>query len=289
MEQTMYDDVFGVDLTDVLTAEDAAEDVGAEDVGASGSESGGAPEEQPGADGAGGDDGRGGEDGGSGSGTPETFELTYLGEKRTVNRAEMVQLAQKGLNHDRLQEQWNGLKASRDELQRWRNENQGAVDEITAYLKETGGGKIGDVLDELRVKTLQQQGLSEDVARERVARQRAERQLQAGQATQTEAAGRRQRAADDIAAFRKAFPDVTVDAALLGRLKDDLAVTGNLSTAYMRAENRRLAAELANSQKAAAAAAQNASNRQRSAGSQKTSGGEAAQDDPFLKALFSDD
>ena len=232
-------------------------------------------------------DGHAGDGGENGAGTPETFELTYLGEKRTVNRAEVVQLAQKGLNHDRLQEQWNGLKAARDELQGWRQANQGAVDEVTAYLKETGGNDIGQVLDELRVSQMQKQGLSEDVARERVARQRAERQLMAGKASQSQAENRRQKAADDIAAFRRAYPDVAVDAALLGRLKDDLAATGNLSSAYMRAENRRLVAELEASKKAAAAAAQNASNRQRSAGSQKSSGGET-QDDPFLSALFSE-
>lgn len=286
MTDTMYDDAFGVDLSDVLSGEALADETVAEDVGSAGGEGQQEPE-NAGAENAGGDDGHAAEGSENGAGTPETFELTYLGEKRTVNRAEVVQLAQKGLNHDRLQEQWNGLKASRDELQGWRQANQGAVDEVTAYLKETGGNDIGQVLDELRVSQLQKQGLSEDVARERVARQRAERQLMAGRASQSEAENRRHQAADDIAAFRRAYPNVAVDAALLGRLKDDLAATGNLSSAYMRAENRRLAAELEASKKAAAAAAQNASNRQRSAGSQKSSGGEA-QDDPFLKALFSE-
>lgn len=285
MKDTMYDDAFGVDLSDVLSGESSADESGAEDVGSAGSES----QQEPGEAGAetGGNDGHAGDGGKNGAGTPETFELTYLGEKRTVNRAEVVQLAQKGLNHDRLQEQWNGLKASRDELQGWRQANQGAIDEVTAYLKETGGNDIGQVLDELRVSQMQKQGLSEDVARERVARQRAERQLMAGKASQSQAADRRQKAADDIAAFRRAYPDVAVDAALLGSLKDDLAATGNLASAYMRAENRRLVAELEASKKAAAAAAQNASNRQRSAGSQKSSGGET-QDDPFLSALFSE-
>jgi len=282
----MYDDAFGVDLSDVLSGEALADETVAEDVGSAGGEGQQEPE-NAGAENAGGDDGHAAEGSENGAGTPETFELTYLGEKRTVNRAEVVQLAQKGLNHDRLQEQWNGLKASRDELQGWRQANQGAVDEVTAYLKETGGNDIGQVLDELRVSQLQKQGLSEDVARERVARQRAERQLMAGRASQSEAENRRHQAADDIAAFRRAYPNVAVDAALLGRLKDDLAATGNLSSAYMRAENRRLAAELEASKKAAAAAAQNASNRQRSAGSQKSSGGEA-QDDQFLNALFSE-
>lgn len=285
MTDTMYDDTFGVDLSDVLSGEPSADETGAEDVGSAGSES----QQEPGEAGAetGGDDGHAGDGGENGAGTPETFELTYLGEKRTVNRAEVVQLAQKGLNHDRLQEQWNGLKAARDELQGWRQANQGAIDEVTAYLKETGSNDIGQVLDELRVSQMQKQGLSEDVARERVARQRAERQLMAGKASQSQAADRRQKAADDIAAFKRAYPDVAVDAALLGRLKDDLAATGNLASAYMRAENRRLVAELEASKKAAAAAAQNASNRQRSAGSQKSSGGET-QDDPFLSALFSE-
>lgn len=286
MTDTMYDDAFGVDLSDVLAGEAPADESGAEGVGSAGSESQQEPE-NAGAENAGGDDGHAGEGGENGAGTPETFELTYLGEKRTVNRAEVVQLAQKGLNHDRLQEQWNGLKAARDELQGWRQANQGAVDEVTAYLKETGGNDIGQVLDELRVSQMQKQGLSEDVARERVARQRAERQLMAGKASQSQAENRRQKAADDIAAFRRAYPDVAVDAALLGRLKDDLAATGNLASAYLRAENRRLVAELEASKKAAAAAAQNASNRQRSAGSQKSSGDEA-QDDPFLSALFSE-
>ena len=285
MTDTMYDDAFGVDLSDVLSGEPSADESGAEDIGSAGGES----QQEPGEAGAetGGDDGHAGDGGENGAGTPETFELTYLGEKRTVNRSEVVQLAQKGLNHDRLQEQWNGLKAARDELQGWRQANQGAIDEVTAYLKETGGNDIGQVLDELRVSQMQKQGLSEDVARERVARQRAERQLMAGKASQSQAENRRQKAADDIAAFRRAYPDVAVDAALLGRLKDDLAATGNLSSAYMRAENRRLVAELEASKKAAAAAAQNASNRQRSAGSQKNSGGEV-QDDPFLSALFSE-
>lgn len=285
MTDTMYDDAFGVDLSDVLSGEPSADESGAEDIGSAGGES----QQELGEAGAetGGDDGHAGDGGENGAGTPETFELTYLGEKRTVNRAEVVQLAQKGLNHDRLQEQWNGLKAARDELQGWRQANQGAIDEVTAYLKETGGNDIGQVLDELRVSQMQKQGLSEDVARERVARQRAERQLMAGKASQSQAENRRQKAADDIAAFRRAYPDVAVDAALLGRLKDDLAATGNLASAYMRAENRRLVAELEASKKAAAAAAQNASNRQRSAGSQKSSGGET-QDDPFLSALFSE-
>ena len=108
MTDTMYDDAFGVDLSDVLAGEAPADESGAEDVGSAGGESQQEPE-NAGAENAGGDDGHAGDGGENGAGTPETFELTYLGEKRTVNRAEVVQLAQKGLNHDRLQEQWNGL------------------------------------------------------------------------------------------------------------------------------------------------------------------------------------
>ena len=258
----------GEDETD-----DSAEDDGADEDGDEGEEDdGGEPQ---------------GDDGAADDG--EKFPVKWLDETKELTREEVIRYAQKGMDYDRTKQALHALREEADALRAFKTEHEAQIEELTAYLKESGKTSLNDVLDDLRVSELIGKGDSADLAREKIRAARLERQLAANAQRQTEQDEGKRKAQADLEAFQKEYPDVKVDEALLKELGDDLKATGNLTRAYEKMQRRKLEADNAALRKQIEDDKQKASNKRRTTGSQKSSGSVLGKRDPLLAALLSDD
>ena len=254
-------------------ADDSAEDDGADEDGDEGEEDdGGEPQ---------------GDDGAADDG--EKFPVKWLDETKELTREEVIRYAQKGMDYDRTKQALHALREEADALRAFKAEHEAQIEELTAYLKESGKTSLNDVLDDLRVSELIGKGDSADLAREKIRAARLERKLAANAQRQTEQDEGKRKAQADLEAFQKEYPDVKVDEALLKELGDDLKATGNLTRAYEKMQRRKLEADNAALRKQIEADKQKASNKRRTTGSQKSSGSVSGKRDPLLAALLSDD
>ena len=254
-------------------ADDSAEDDGADEDGDEGEEDdGGEPQ---------------GDDGAADDG--EKFPVKWLDETKELTREEVIRYAQKGMDYDRTKQALHALREEADALRAFKAEHEAQIEELTAYLKESGKTSLNDVLDDLRVSELIGKGDSADLAREKIRAARLERQLAANAQRQTEQDEGKRKAQADLEAFQKEYPDVKVDEALLKELGDDLKATGNLTRAYEKMQRRKLEADNAALRKQIEDDKQKASNKRRTTGSQKSSGSVSGKRDPLLAALLSDD
>lgn len=221
----------------------------------------------------------------------ETFTIKVNKEERQVSREEMITLAQKGADYDRVKAAVEQAKSDNTALKEQNAKMQEAYDLLDTLAGESKI-TVPELLRVFRVNRLKGQGLSEDAARERVAREDAERELQTLKAQQQKAAQPKpggDRAKREVEEFRKTYPDVQITEALVDSLMDDVRAGMTMTQAYQKQEAakkdeeiRRLTAELEAERK-------NKENRASSPGSQKDGGAKRAktQFDAFF-ASFDD-
>ena len=279
------DEEFGVDLSDVVsddddgnqteeeTSEETAEEP--EETGEQ-TESQEQPEEEP-----------------TQEPPEELFDLKFNKEIRKVSRQEVTELAQKGLNHDRILEQRDHLQQENAELLKFKQENEAIIGLLDAAAQKSGTDR-NTFLQSVRENAYVSQGLSRDAAHERVLREDAEQRLsrsekreaernQSQQSQQEQEQARQQ----DIDRFLKLYKDVD-PGQIPKEVWDDVRNGETLVSAYGRYENRQLAESNRKLQESINALKQNEKNKQKSIGSAKTEGKETAKD-PFLEYLLSDD
>lgn len=274
--EVMDDDDYGVDLSDMGFSDDedgnqTAEPEEKQEEAVEGQPVEETPEEKP-------------------EETPETFELKYNKETRKVSREEMTELAQKGLNHDRILAQRDELRGEIDGLRKFRSDNEATVTAIQAAA-EAAGVDVPQFLRSLRENAFVAQGLSRDAAKERVLREEAERKLEATQAqerrTANSEAEKKAAQQKDIELFVKIYKDVPPDS-IPQEVWEAVREGESLVSAYGRYESKRINEENKSLQARVKAMEQNAKNKQASVGSIKSDGKETAKD-PFLEAFMADD
>ena len=225
--------------------------------------------------------------------TEETFDLKFNKEIRKVSRDEMTELAQKGLNHDRILAQRDELRGELDELRKYRDENSGYLTALTEAA-EASGTDIPTFLRTLRENAYVSQGLSRDTAKERVLREEAERTLARTRAQENAAAeqtksetAKRDEQKRDIERFITTYKGVEPES-IPQEVWDAVRGGESLVSAYGRYETRKVNEENRKLQERIKAMEQNEKNKQAAVGSVKTDGKESAKD-PFLAAFMSDD
>lgn len=220
----------------------------------------------------------------------ELFDLKFNKEIRKVSRQEVTELAQKGLNHDRILEQRDHLQQENAELLKFKQDNEAIIGLLDAAAQKSGTDR-NTFLQSVRENAYVSQGLSRDAAHERVLREDAEQRLsrtekadaEKQQAQQGQELSRQQ----DIERFLKLYKDVDPNT-IPKEVWDDVRNGETLVSAYGRYENRQLAESNRKLQESLNALKQNEKNKQKSIGSAKTEGKETAKD-PFLEYLLSDD
>lgn len=218
----------------------------------------------------------------------DTFTLKVNKEEKTYSREEVISLAQKGADYDRVKEQLTQSRQEKADLQT-RLDNQ---NEVLEALAKEAGMDVPALLDSFRIAALKKQGLSEDAAKERLLRLKAEREnarLKEEKPAEQEPAEEtsQQRAKRDLEEFRRAYPDVQLTDELIGKLTPDVQGGASLLGAYQKYENAQKDAQIAELQRQLAAEKQNKENRISSPGSQKDTGGKRTKTeyDDFMEAF----
>lgn len=263
--ENFADDWNDIDLSDVSEAEPTADqteeqqeyETGAEDAGAENTEQ--ATEE-------------------STAEADHSFTLKHLDEVRTVNREEVIALAQKGMDYDRIRgrldekvslenaEAAQALEFVRSMAERSNCSAEDFMDSITAGLRAKADRSDYDsVLAEVKMER-REKALSE--------REQKLAGAQEAAAQKSEADSKRQQ---DIQNFVAAFPDVKAETIPQDVWKE-VAKGKSLTEAYAVYEAARLRTELA-------AEKQNSKNRSRTTGSRSTAG-ESSEMDDFDKLWY---
>ena len=131
---------------------------------------------------------------------PETFTLKHLDETRTVSRDEVVALAQKGMDYDRMRGKYDDVSARLKEIDDW-------------FSEYTSGKDFNTFRDDVEAARLaQQRGIDKATALERIKLDRERKALEADRQNAAKADGekeaQRQRAAEDVRLFSERFPEV---------------------------------------------------------------------------------
>lgn len=218
------------------------------------------------------------EQGGTQESTPnqeqksDTLQIEYMHQKREISREEAVQLAQKGMDYDRIREKWDDAK------------------ETVAFIDEQAKAAGMDrkaFINYLRTEAKKSQGMSEEEAQRAVELENREAAVQLReaeeqqrvadeQAQQNAVDAEKERRDADFRRFAAKYPDLKVES-ITEAIPDVWERVGkgeSLVEIWQEHEINRLKTEQA-------AEEQNAKNAGRSTGSMASSGGEHQKKDPW--------
>ena len=221
----------------------------------------------------------------------QTFELKHLDETRTVNREEVIALAQKGMDYDRIRGKLDELRG----LETVASENQSYA-EFIKELADNAGITVEQLIDSTRARILTDRAakegreLSQTEALEQAKQTREARAqaMQQGKEAQ-EARNRQEKFREEAARFRTLHPDVKAEE-IPPEVWKDYDETGNLADAWNKHVNQQLTAENESLRKELDTLKQEAKNAARSTGSLKTAGAsqKSAIESAWEEALKSD-
>lgn len=217
----------------------------------------------------------------------QLFELKHLGETKNVNRDEVVTLAQKGMDYDRVTEKntqlENQVSEQKQQLAQL-TEHENALQELA----KQSGTTVEELVENMLIAvTKSKYGIDDDgMALERVKLDRERRALdQERAALATKNQEQEQQAANEkwrgecFDAFAKAHPDVD-PASIPNGVWEAFNRGETLVSAYARERNKALEAEIARMKSEQETRDRNAANAARSTGSQ-SSAGKTGSDEAF--------
>lgn len=212
----------------------------------------------------------------------QKFVVKVNKETREVSYQDAPAWIQKGMDYDRVKEQLDTTRQNEQALQD-KLTQQGEIIETLELISQAVNVPIPDLLEQLHINAVKGTGKTDEEAKAIVRADKLERQLKVQTAKQ-EKAQSNSRVERELQEFRAAFPEVKLDEALAEKLAPDIRAGMSLTSAYLKAENQRLQAEMQQQQQKEAAAAKNKENRKKAPGSQLDSGGQrtkTAEDDFF--------
>ena len=199
----------------------------------------------------------------------QRFELKHLDEIRSVNREEVIALAQKGMDYDRIRERYDAAKPQIE----WYEKNADTVRWLEEMAKEQGM-TLGEMVDETRAEIMARNtNQSVSVCRGIVANERKALELEAQKKAISTESDSKARMEADVQAFVKAYPDAAKDpSGLPAEVWDAVHQGETLVNAYRAWENKQLRAQLEKQKTEAQRKAQEQKNKARSTGSQTSAG-----------------
>lgn len=213
---------------------------------------------------------------------PELFELNWLGQTQKHTREEMIALAQKGMDRDRILQQ-------RDAAQQYRTQHESVINDLDRVAKQFGLEPTA-LLQTMEANFLRQQGKSQAEAEAIIRANKSERQLQGYQSREQQAQRQQQEAQErqqrDMREFVQRYPNMDYKT-IPAEVWQDVRKGETLVNAYGKYEMQQLRAENQRLQQQLSAKAQNEANQQKSLGSMH-SGVSDQKTDTFLDELFRD-
>lgn len=216
----------------------------------------------------------------------EMFDLKHNKETRQYTRQQVTELAQKGLDYERVTAQRDRFQQENAELARFRDENAELLQAIQAATSISGKG-VPEFIRSIRVNALIAQGLNREVAQERILREDAERQLTAQRQAASNVQKVEQRQMEDIARFQKKYADV--DPKSIPQEVWQAVGRGELLVdAYGDYKLREAQKQLKEANEKLATRSKNESNRQKTLGSMSSTA-KATGKDLFLEGFLGED
>ena len=211
---------------------------------------------------------------------PKVWTLRHMDEVKQVGEADMVILAQKGMDYDRIREKYDESKP---------------VMELFGGFAKQAGMSVQDYVAHIRLQAKQSQGMSTEEAKRSIdledreaavsakEAEEAQRQQAAAQALQAQnTADARRRA--DVAEFQKTFPDAAKDPkSIPAEVWADVRNGSTLVAAYAKYTVAQAKVAQQAAEQRAESTAQNQKNAVRSTGSMKSAGENLNSKDPFLE------
>lgn len=217
----------------------------------------------------------------------DQFTLKHLDEVKTVSRDEVIALAQKGMDYDRLKAKSEERYAA---LETEKNLSESRVTIFNEIAKQGGFKDVDELIENIQAEQLAEQiGTDKETALKQVRLEKKERELLEKEQRLTAARDSRSKVDEDAKAFIEKHPSIDFKS-IPKEVWDKVNGGESLLTAYddfmtekaqkeLAAENERLKAELE-------AAKKNADNKARSTGS-ATSAGKDRVSDPWISDLES--
>lgn len=223
----------------------------------------------------------------------DTFKLKVNKQEQEVTRDQVISLAQKGLDYDRVKEQSQRHQQTIQELQETISKNQGVID-ILELISSQSKMPLSDVAESLYYSFRKGAGVSEAEAKLELKNARLDKELNSmknqkaqdqQESQQSDAEARYQK---DMEEFKAAYPGVQLTEDVVDKLVPDVRAGMTLTAAYRKMERAQESARIAELERQIAAMKKNKSNKQSTPGSQQDSGGRRVKDDyeAFEKALF---
>ena len=211
---------------------------------------------------------------------PKTWQLRHLDETRTVSEQELVALAQKGLDYDRIRTGYDEFKPVMDLFSQFANKaGMNTKDYIAFIRKEAKRAEGMNAAEAQRAVELEDREATV-AAKEAAELERQQAQKEADAAKQTAEARRKA----DIDEFMKTFPEAAKDPKGIPKEVWDGVRQGlSLVSSYAKYQVALAQSQAQKAQHDASAAQQNQKNGQRSTGSMKSAGNESKNKDPFLE------
>lgn len=191
------------------------------------------------------------------------LELKHFDTVTKVNKEQAKELAQKGMDYDRIRGKLNEANTNIEKLQKYEqflNELKGGFSSIEALMDDTRARLLAD-----------KEGITKEQALARVqsARQQAEQQQNKAQVDINSVLETMRR--ESLTAFKQAYPEVKAKD-IPQEVWDDMRNTNNLVASYAKYVAKKLTEENATLKK-------NAENKARSTGSMKSSGNKSQRDE----------
>ncbi len=201
----------------------------------------------------------------------QLFTLKHLDETRQVGRDEVIALAQKGMDYDRIREDRDQARAEAARL--------AELEEFLKELAAPSGMSIPDLMDTTRANILaEREGIDQSVALQRIKLDRDRKALEAerqSMARQTEAgqqqAAEQARMKASMDRFIQDHPNLDAKD-IPNEVWEAFAGGKDLADAYAIYEAKNLREELAAKEREIETMKQNKTNQDRSTGSQTTAG-----------------
>lgn len=208
---------------------------------------------------------------------PRTWTLNHLGTPVTASEADMVTLAQKGLDYDRIRQGYDEAKP---------------VLSLFQDFAKRAGIPVQEYLARIRAQAKQAEGMSAEEARrtvdleDREAVVAAKEEIRRSQEMAERQELARRQAADtrmqaDLREFREVFPEAAADPASIPQeVWAEVRSGRTLVAAYAKYHETKAAAEAA---ERAAVEEKNRQNAARAVGSMRSAGEDGGSKDPFLE------
>ena len=197
----------------------------------------------------------------------QRFQLKYNGEDFDVSRDEVIELAQKGKDYDRVKSEYDKIKADAGTMNRLKSQE--------AFLKELAEQSnmtVDELMENTRARMLmtEDDSLTEEEALKQV-RSKANKETEKKESEQAKEPTPEERRQTMFANFLATYPNVKAEE-IPKEVWDDAGRTFDLVGAYMRHQNRELMKEIETLR-------QNNKNKERSTGSRKSIGASKPKDD----------